>query len=384
MSGNVPTSAITFVETVHGRLRREQRAIGRKDLQAAVKYGTRAAGRVRKNGDKTSVYTHDNIVYIMNDATGEEVTSYALPIALDKVKITDAIQAQHDNAVRDIARHRNRWKSNTVIVVDTSGSMKNCDVWDTKTRLDAVWLSLALDFIAQRIESGAAGARDVVSIVSLGPYGEIILKEQPTTWVLFNKIVDFYNKKTVKPRGHGMYIPSLDIGELLLNGTKISSCALGLLFLSDGKPSDHVERQMKGSKMEDVRNGVYGEILARVENLSKKFGRRLSFITIGIGHSDDSDDFDMLRNMVDAAADYGVQADFQLPSRSSEGIGNAFSSLASSITNTQTELTDVSTLRQREVRNVVRESRKVAATPITHVSEKEFYIYAPETIRRQV
>lgn len=203
MSGNIPTSAITFVETVHGRLRREQRAIGKKDLQAAVKYGTRTAGVARKNGDTTSVYTHNNIVYITNDATGEEVTSYALPIVLDKVKITDAIQAQHDNAVRDIARHRNRWTSNIVIVVDTSGSMKNCDVWDTKTRLDAVWLSLALDFIAQRIESGTSGVWDVVSIVSLGSDGEIILKEQPTTWVLFNTIVDFYNNKTVKPRGHG-------------------------------------------------------------------------------------------------------------------------------------------------------------------------------------
>ncbi|KAL7546823.1 hypothetical protein ACHAWF_010154 [Thalassiosira exigua] len=317
----------------------------------------------------------------MNDVTGEEVTSYALPIVLDKVKITDAIQEQHDNAVKDIARHTKRWKSNTVIVVDTSGSMKNCDVWDTKTRLDAVWLSIALDFVAHRIESGAAGVWDVVSIVSLGEDGEIILKEQPTTWVLYNKIVDFYNNKTVQARGHGMYIPSLGVGELLLNGTNISSCALGLLFLSDGKPSDHVKT--KGNKLDARLDATKVEILERVENLSKKFGRRLTFSTIGIGHSD-SDNFDTLANMADAAADYGVQASFQLPSRSSEGIGTAFSSLASSITNTQTELTDVSTLRQREVRSVVRESRKVAAAAITHVLAEDFHIYKPENIQRQV
>jgi len=187
MRPDIPTSAITFVESAHGRLRREQRGICKKDLQGAVKYGKRDSGRERKNGETTSIYTYKNIVYIKNDVSGEEVTSYALPIVLDKVNISQAIQKQHDKALLDIEYYKKQWKSNTVIVVDTSGSMRNCDVWDTKTRLDAVWLSLALDFVAQRIESEGAGEWDVVSIVSLGPAGEIILKEQPTTWVLYNK-----------------------------------------------------------------------------------------------------------------------------------------------------------------------------------------------------
>ena len=49
------------------------------------------------------------------------------------------------------------WKSNTVIVIDTSGSMRQNDVWGSRDRLDAVWLSIALDFVATRLENGSAG-----------------------------------------------------------------------------------------------------------------------------------------------------------------------------------------------------------------------------------
>ena len=36
---NIPTSAITFLQSEHGRLRRAQRGIVKRDLQAAKKYG---------------------------------------------------------------------------------------------------------------------------------------------------------------------------------------------------------------------------------------------------------------------------------------------------------------------------------------------------------
>ena len=35
----IPTSAVSFIETEHGRMRREQRAISKRDLQSAKKYG---------------------------------------------------------------------------------------------------------------------------------------------------------------------------------------------------------------------------------------------------------------------------------------------------------------------------------------------------------
>jgi hypothetical protein len=35
----IPTSAVTVIETEHGRLRRKQRAISKRDLQSARKHG---------------------------------------------------------------------------------------------------------------------------------------------------------------------------------------------------------------------------------------------------------------------------------------------------------------------------------------------------------
>ena len=46
------------------------------------------------------------------------------------------------------------------------------DVYETRRILDAVSLSFALDFVAHRIESGAAGACDVVSIITVGDTSE--------------------------------------------------------------------------------------------------------------------------------------------------------------------------------------------------------------------
>ena len=234
----VPTSCITFIERAHGRMRRDQRGIGKKDLQAAKKHGDRKFGYDRPNGDSTSIYTHKHIVYIMNDVNGEEVTSYALPIKLDYVPVTEEMQRVHDGTVEKIQRDNSCWSSNTVFVVDTSGSMKNSDVWGTRTRLDAVWLSIALDFIAQRLETGNGGALDIISIVSLGPTGDILFEEQPASWIFYNDIVDLYNKNIVQPRGYGDCIPSLDATERLLTRNKNASCAMALNFSSDGRPSD--------------------------------------------------------------------------------------------------------------------------------------------------
>ena len=122
---------MTFVETEHGRLRRRQRGIDKKDLQAAKKYGHRRTGYPRPNGDPTAVYTYKDIVYIVNERTGEEVTCYAIPIKLEYVPVNANLQKAHDAALEQIKTDLNSWKSNTVMVVDTSGSMRTADVWGT-------------------------------------------------------------------------------------------------------------------------------------------------------------------------------------------------------------------------------------------------------------
>jgi hypothetical protein len=238
-----------------------------------------------------------------------------------------------------------------------------------------VWLALALDFVANRLETGEAGLFDVISVISLGDQAEVLIREQPTSWLLYNRIVHIYENKTVPPRGHGNYIPSLEVAEEILLSNTSASCATALVFISDGKPSDF--KALRGVDREEG----YRLITESVESLAKQFGRRLTFTSIGIGHSDD---FEMLRSMADAASDYGVQGSFQLPSLNSSSLGVVFSSVATSLTSTQTEMTDLTTLKQQRVRSVLRESRRRASQEVFHVTKDEFYLYPSSHVSRRV
>mmetsp|Transcript_14738 Transcript_14738/g.27717 ORF Transcript_14738/g.27717 Transcript_14738/m.27717 type:complete len:294 (+) Transcript_14738:622-1503(+) len=261
------------------------------------------------------------------------------------------------------------WKSNTVIVVDTSGSMRESDVWGARSRLDAVWLCVALDFVAHRLESGNAGPYDVLSIVFMGEDGIIAIERMSTSWQLYNKIVDYYNDRQITAKGHGFYILSLKIAEQILTCNNSSACALALCFISDGRPSDHINSN--------------DSILESVESLGKKFGRRLSFTAIGIGNH--SSEFYMLKNMVDSAKDYGVQSSFVLPSMTTSMLGVSLTSTATTLTKTQTEMTDMKTLKQRDVREVIRESRKKAHEEIvSFVSPEEYWLYPFDKVMRYI
>jgi hypothetical protein len=199
----VPTSSIPFVETEHGRLRRIQRGIDKKDLQRARKYGTRVPGRVRPDGSCTSKYTYNDIVYIVNDATAEEITSYAVPLTLEPVPLPESAEVIHTLTRDKLLSKPSSWTSNTVLVVDVSGSMREGDVWGTRDRLSAIWVSVALDFLAHRLECGAAKTTDMISIVTLEENPKHVALYEPTTWTLYNKIVDIYKNKTVRACGHG-------------------------------------------------------------------------------------------------------------------------------------------------------------------------------------
>ena len=371
----VPTSCVPFVETEHGRLRRKQRGIDMKDLQRARKRGQSRPWPWKHNGCPTTGYTYKDITYIVNDYTDEEVTSYAVPLKLDLVPVSADMRENHKRAYIKVQDDLDMWTSNTVLVVDTSGSMGKSDMWGTRTRLGAVWVSIALDFIAHRIETGAACFTDIVSVVTLGDTTQVLIEEEPCTWVLYNKIAAIYNTDKILPRGHGPFLPSLEAAEQLLTRNSNASYAMGLIFLSDGVPSDcHLGR---GYTKEDWIDFIVG----KVEDLAKQFGRRLAFMAIGIG---DCDDFSVLQRMVDAASDYGAISELRIPSMTSSSLGEVFTVVAKSITTTQSEMTNVSTNKQQKVRQVMRESRKKASQTMTVVSEDDFFIYAADKVKRTV
>jgi hypothetical protein len=285
------------------------------------------------------------------------------------------MEAQHQIARRSNQKNLHKWTSNTVMVVDTSGSMRQSDMWGTRHRLGSVWVSIALDFLAHRLESGHACVTDVLSIVTLEKYPQIVIDEEPCTWVLYNQIVDVYMNNTHPPRGHGPFLPALRQAEDLLTRNTNAACAAAFMFLSDGKPSDYATTPGKTPEEWDK------EIVTTVGHLARNFGRRLNFTAIGIG---DLEDFTLLEKMVAAAKDYHAISTFQLPSMTSSSLGNIFSSIATSLTSTQTEMTDLSSLKQRQVRDVQRESRTKAAKVIFHVTQEDFYLYRESRVVRKV
>ena len=368
----VLSSTSTYKETEHARLRRKQRCIDKKDLKAAIRFGEcepHYYGKQKERGGKTNIfrYTYQDIVYIVDKKTKKEVTCYARPITLDKIPTTRQMELVHQEAVQKVRNDLDCWTSHTVIVIDTSGSMRTSDMWGTRNRLKSVWFSVALDYIAERIESGDATVTDVVSIITMGESPTLVFKEVPTTWTLYNKIVKMYSSFNSFPEGHGFFLPSLAAAEELLKRNSNAACAAALIFLSDGAPSDRGPMRKEN-------------IIEKVESLAKSFGRRLTFTAIGIG---DLDDFSMLQRMVDAAKDYGATAEFKLPSMTSSSLGITFTSVATSLTTTQTEMTDMGTLTQRKVRDVQRESRLKASQVLTQVNSDDFWFYKLESVTRR-
>jgi Alpha-kinase family/von Willebrand factor type A domain len=368
---DVPTSSIKIVETSHGRLRRQQRGIDKKDLQAALKHGVRTPCAPRTKGgthDPVAKYCYNGICYVVNEGTRQEITSYAIPLELDVIPISDEALRQY-HLVRDqVASHPNCWTSHSVILVDTSGSMRESDVWGCKTRLDAVWVSLALDFVAHRLETCQADARDVLSIVTMDSEPKVLMLQQPMTAVLYNKLTRIYHSDIVVPRGHGPFLPALRVASNLFGyETTSGSCVQTLMILSDGRPSDMRDKD---------------QIMSEVERMASEFGRRLTFTAVGIGSGAD---FDILRGMVARAADFGSQALFNLPFSSSEALGQVFSSVASLITSTRSELSDLETLQRPPIRKeVTRESRRVASRPLQRISTSDFRIYPRNRVLRTV
>ena len=133
------TDLVTVLSSAHGRQRRSERLISKRDLQAAVKYGERAPSYTDK-GELRWMYTFRGIVYITDETSRHEITSWPLPafgFDVSLVDITQPMLKAHRAAKRALGNPAS-WTSHTVAVVDQSGSMRNTDVDGGATRSDAV------------------------------------------------------------------------------------------------------------------------------------------------------------------------------------------------------------------------------------------------------
>ena len=379
------TSLVTVLSSAHGRQRRKERRIAKRDLQAAVKYGVREPS-LNPRGEMMYKYTYADIVYITDITGRREVTSWVAPgvgMHIDKLEITEQMQAQHTASCHSIQTDLKGWTSHTVVVIDQSGSMRKDDVGDYgASRSDVVWAGVAIDFVKGRLESGEASSTDVMTVICMRKGSKVVIDRQPTDIILFNKLVDLLN--TSEPHFDGNYIPALDAAEEKLHANTNGSCALMLLFLSDGRPSDNtgpVYDTCGDRVMSLTTQGRHlHHVQAKISKLASKFGRRLSVKTMGFGPQ--NEDFSVLKGMASTAEEYGSESEYVDASLDIQALTTGLIRFSSTLSTTKTECTDLGTGSARTVRNVERESKANRSRHEARAGEKwkVFATYGPQMV----
>ena len=182
------TSAVDLISSIHGHQRRAERAIEKKDLQSAVKHGTKER-QERRLKDGTTVirhkYTFADIVYITDETSTQEVTSWVLPLPLESVRISENDEHQYKATKSRIDQDPQIITSHSVFVIDCSGSMKQADVVAHRCRSDAVSYSVASDFIAKRLHNPSCGMTpfNVVTVIEMRDDAQVVFKKEPMSWV---------------------------------------------------------------------------------------------------------------------------------------------------------------------------------------------------------
>jgi hypothetical protein len=81
-----PTSLISILSTDHGRRRREQRDIDKRDLQKALKHGTCESCW----GNRWKL-EYDGIIFIVDNDKRREITAYPSPLAMASIERKEGI-----------------------------------------------------------------------------------------------------------------------------------------------------------------------------------------------------------------------------------------------------------------------------------------------------
>ena len=224
-------------------------------------------------------------------------------------------------------------------------------------------MALARDYVKAPLDNGTRKETDLITVIVMRDEAEILLACEPTDWCLYNKFLDLREWEQLKPGGHGNYMPALAMTQKMLNLNTKGSCALALLFFSDGKPSDKQHDHV----------GAMGA-------LASKFGRRLSITCIGMASVTDNESFTTLRNMAYEANSYGSQASFGSAALNVDSLSKIISSLASSLTETKTEMTDLESGKSMTVRMDIRRERK--GTPDDLILTGDWNVYGQHRFGR--
>lgn len=214
-----------------------------------------------------------------------------------------------------------------------------------------------MDYIGKRLRSGEATSKDFLTLIELGGDEKYLLKYQPIDWILYNRVVDYLRNH--RPCGDGNYLPSIDKAQRMLSYNKSGKCALQLIFLTDGAPSDFSGCQERTKY----------EACNRIAKVACHFGSRLTVGGFAVGKGQ----FSTLEDMVETAKEYNCEGFLMKASLRVEDLSSAFSQMSTLITDTKTTMTDFKTNSQRTFRDLIREPK--SAIRIYREEEEAWKVY---------
>ncbi|KAG2493615.1 hypothetical protein HYH03_008132 [Edaphochlamys debaryana] len=312
------TSAITVVSHAHGRSRRAERDISKRDLQTAIKYGTRERANPGRDGKPRWRFTYQGVVYITDESCRHEITSWKLsdhpegPPRAPAPEPFSAHGAGYGGGGAPAGMH-------VIVVVDASGSMRTGDVPGYPNRIRAVYDCVTKDLVEPQLKLQGGSAMQL-SLIEMRDEAAVLFERYPLNHTIFNWIRDHGN--TVRASSHGKYLPALDEAARLAAADRYSNTQVVLVFLSDGAPSDQgVSPEVRLERCAD-----------RVRSLGDLLGRdRVAVNTVAFGPP--GEDYAVLQAMARALP----RGHFQKLGLSATHLRAAFTSITSTITTLRTE-----------------------------------------------
>ena len=217
--------------------------------------------------------------------------------------------------------------------------MKKADVPGHRTRSRAVFYSIANEVVAAPLVANLVSFTDVVTLIEMRENAtvNVLIDQEPMTWLLFNKFVDLANDQ-FRGRGHGNYLPAIEAAGGIFQRTVRTNgknVALFLLFLSDGKPSDHVKLRIAAHEQAAyIRKSMY-KLCTSMRSVAKNF----TFGAFGFAN-DMSNEFDVMKQMKAEAERFGITSIFE-QGLDSRVLRKALHMMSKSLTSTITAMSSL-------------------------------------------
>ena len=116
-------STTLIQSSLHGRKRRLLRRIEKTDLEDCLVFGIKEPSY---NGRWK--YTYNQVVLIMDPTSTREITSFIMPLEMERAEYDNYYIEEHAEAKRAIVQDKSVCASHTIVIMDMSGSMRRADV----------------------------------------------------------------------------------------------------------------------------------------------------------------------------------------------------------------------------------------------------------------